>query len=88
MDYDAVEGTGAVLPSRLYIEAEGAMRRMKSLAEVFNVVFSHWRKRQHTKIGATMRVRMVAEAAVLMARVLLLDYDAEGDAKQRKKSTE
>ena len=59
----------------------------ESLAEVFNVVFSHWR-RQHATTGATMRVTMVAEAAALMARVLLMEYDAERDAKQRKKPTE
>ena len=29
MDYDAVEGTGVVLPSRLYIEAAGAVRWMR-----------------------------------------------------------
>ena len=60
----------------------------ESLAEVFNVVFSHWRRRQNATTEVIMRVTMVAEAAALMARVLLMEYDAEGDAKQRKKPTE
>ena len=34
---DAVEGTGAVLPSRPYIEEAGS-ETIRSLAEVFNAV--------------------------------------------------
>ena len=86
MDYDAVEGTGAVLPCRQYIEAAGREMDEESGRGFQCRLFSL--AAQHAKTGATMRVTMVAEAAVLMARVLLLDYDAEGDAKQRKKSTE
>jgi len=41
-NYDTVEGTGAVTPCRLYIESV-VVRQMKSLAVVFNVVFSYWR---------------------------------------------
>ena len=75
LNYDAAEGTGAVIPCRLCTSSRRIVKRMTSLAVVFNAVFSHRRRGPQTT-GVSMGVTMVAQTATLVDGVLLLDYDA------------
>ena len=45
-----------------------------------------WCRLSSLAIGATMRATMVARAAALMARLLLLDYDAVKRMRNRERS--
>ena len=40
----AAEGTGVVIPCRLCTSSRRVVKQMMSVAVVFNVVFSHWRR--------------------------------------------
>ena len=44
LNYDAAEGTGAVIPCRLCTSSRRIVKRMTSLAVVFNVLFYHLRR--------------------------------------------
>ena len=77
---DAVEGTGAELPSRPYIEEAGSEtdeesgRGFQCRVIIFNILSLAPASAHNDR--ATMRETMVEGVAALMARVLLRDYDA------------
>ena len=67
LNYDAAEGTGAVIPCRLCTSSRQVVKQMASLA----VVLIGGAARNDRKMGVTM----VAQPATLVDGLLLLDYD-------------
>ena len=87
LNYDAVEGTGAVIPCRLYIESAGS-ETDEEFGSGFQCRLFSLAVRRPATTGATMGVTMVAETATLVAGVLLLDYDAVEGMQNRKTDEE
>ena len=76
LNYDTVEGTGAVVPCRLYIESAGSETDEEFGSGFQQCCFFSLAVRQPTTTGATVGVTMVAETGTLVTGVLLLAYDA------------
>ena len=68
LNYDAAEGTGAVIHCRLCTSSRQVVKQMASLAVVLIGGAAH----NDRKMGVTM----VAQPATLVDGLLLLDYDA------------
>ena len=75
LNYDTVEGTGAVIPCRLYIKS-ACSETDEEFGTGFQCRLISLAGRQPATIGATMGVTIVIETAKLVTGVLLLAYDA------------